>query len=44
MGTGPAGLVAAFALYNDLQRKSNITVFEMVIIIIISKFNVPFSP
>lgn len=30
IGTGPAGLVAAFALHNDLQKKFNVTVFEMV--------------
>lgn len=30
IGTGPAGLVAAFALYNDLEGKFNVTVFEMV--------------
>ena len=30
IGTGPAGLVAAFALHNDLQRQFNVTSFEMV--------------
>ncbi|KAL5313515.1 hypothetical protein ACEPPN_017935 [Leptodophora sp. 'Broadleaf-Isolate-01'] len=29
IGTGPAGLVAAFALHNDLQKKFNVTIFEM---------------
>ena len=30
IGTGPAGLVAAFALHNDVQKKFNVTIFEMV--------------
>lgn len=30
VGTGPAGLVAAFALHNDLNGRFNVTVFEVV--------------
>jgi protoporphyrinogen oxidase len=30
VGTGPAGLVAAFCLQNDLENKFDVTVFEMV--------------
>jgi protoporphyrinogen oxidase len=30
VGSGPAGLAAAFALHNDLERKYDVAVFEMV--------------
>jgi cation diffusion facilitator CzcD-associated flavoprotein CzcO len=30
VGTGPAGLVAAFALHNDLQSCFDVTIFEAV--------------
>jgi NADPH-dependent glutamate synthase beta subunit-like oxidoreductase len=30
IGTGPAGLVAAYALKNDVGMKYNVTLFEMV--------------
>lgn len=40
IGTGPAGLVAAFALHNDLQKKFNVTIFEMVSVTLVgSKFS-----
>lgn len=30
IGSGPAGMVAAFALHSDEKRKFNVTLFEMV--------------